>query len=167
MNGLLGPMEAARHIGGPQSSGIHPGYKLIREIIHTGKDLPNGKKNQENLLQNTDQDFILPNGKMNVLTPDRLTAVDLTDFPEDLLAVIRREAIRRGITISEVATSMVREASERLIVHAGGGHHRPQSARPSAPPHSEEMKSTLPSLEGSNRPTRLGAPRSGRSGRGA
>jgi hypothetical protein len=49
------------------------------------------------------------------LTPDRLTAVDLTALPNDNMAALRREAIRRGISLADLVAELVNEASERLV----------------------------------------------------
>jgi hypothetical protein len=55
------------------------------------------------------------------LTPDRLTAVDLTDLPTDNMAALRREAIRRGISLSELVANLVNDASQRLV--SSQSHH--------------------------------------------
>lgn len=55
------------------------------------------------------------------LTPDRLTAVDLTELPTQHMAALRREAIRRGVSLSELVATMVHEASQRLV--SSQSHH--------------------------------------------
>ncbi len=57
------------------------------------------------------------------LAPDRLTAVDLTDPPNDNMAALRREAIRRGISLSELVAAEVHDLSDRLV-------HRPPAPAP-------------------------------------
>jgi hypothetical protein len=58
------------------------------------------------------------------LTPDRLTAVDLTALPNDHMAALRREAIRRGISLAQLVADTVAEKS-RQLVESAGGHHEP------------------------------------------
>lgn len=78
------------------------------------------------------------------LTPDRLTAVDLTDLPNANMAAIRREAIRRGISIGQLVKETMHGMSQRLVdaadpdkapttpdiiraaTAAAGGHHFPE-----------------------------------------
>lgn len=52
---------------------------------------------------------------MKTLTPDRLTAVDLTELPNESMAALRREAIRRGISLSELVATLIHDASTRLV----------------------------------------------------
>ena len=53
------------------------------------------------------------------LAPDRLTAVDLTALPVDNMAALRREAIRRGISLADLVANLINEASARLVASAG------------------------------------------------
>ena len=50
-----------------------------------------------------------------VQTFNRLAAVDLRDMSEDLHSALRREAIRKGISISEYFGQIITEASTRLL----------------------------------------------------
>lgn len=52
---------------------------------------------------------------MTTLAPDRLTAVDLTALPNESMAALRREAIRRGISLSELVATLIHDASARLV----------------------------------------------------
>lgn len=53
------------------------------------------------------------------LAPDRLTAVDLTALPADNMAALRREAIRRGISLADLVADLINKASARLVASAG------------------------------------------------
>lgn len=60
----------------------------------------------------------------NLIPPDsKLFAIDLRDMPDDKLARLRQEAIRRGISPARLMAQWVREASERLLsgVQASNG----------------------------------------------
>ena len=52
---------------------------------------------------------------MSTLTPDRLTAVDLTALPNEHMSALRREAIRRGISMADLVASLINDASARLV----------------------------------------------------
>lgn len=47
--------------------------------------------------------------------PNRLLAVDLRSLPEDKMTALRKEAIRRGVSIDELLADLIARASERLI----------------------------------------------------
>ena len=53
---------------------------------------------------------------------DRLSAVDLRDLSEDQLAALRREAMRRGLSLPDLLGQLVDEASRRLLGHTAKAH---------------------------------------------
>jgi hypothetical protein len=53
----------------------------------------------------------------STLTPDRLTAVDLTALPNENMAELRREAIRRGISMADLVAALIADASARLVAN--------------------------------------------------
>ena len=52
---------------------------------------------------------------MSTLTPDRLTAVDLTALPNENMSALRREAIRRRISMADLVAQMIQEVSASLV----------------------------------------------------
>jgi len=52
---------------------------------------------------------------MSTLTPDRLTAVDLTALPNENMSALRREAIRRRISMADLVAEMIQEVSASLV----------------------------------------------------
>jgi hypothetical protein len=86
---------------------------------------------------------------MSTITPDRLTAVDLTALPNDHMAALRREAIRRGVSLAELVAGFVNEASTRLVTSQApvtASHHDPNGRAAYAAGRGLEM----PKPEGSN-----------------
>lgn len=63
------------------------------------------------------------------LTPDRLTAVDLTDLPNANMSALRREAIRRGISMAQLVADEMHDLSRRLVA----------SQRTDAPPKATDI----------------------------
>lgn len=46
---------------------------------------------------------------------DRLSAVDLRKLSEEQMGVLRQEAMRRGVSLSELYGQLVDEVSKRLL----------------------------------------------------
>lgn len=59
--------------------------------------------------------------------PDRLTAVDLNGLPEAHRSALRREAIRRGISLADLVAELVHGATDRLLSPRSGSEASPRS----------------------------------------
>lgn len=49
------------------------------------------------------------------ISPDRLVAADLRELSDDQLSALRREAMRRGLSLPELLGQLVDEVSRRLL----------------------------------------------------
>lgn len=50
---------------------------------------------------------------INTIKPDRITAIDLTSLSDEEMTALRQEAMKRGISMSELLTEFVIEVTRR------------------------------------------------------